>query len=140
MKCICDMKQGKNFGLLALRLAFGVVFIYHGWLKLNGIDATATFFESLSIPIPVFFAYFAGLLEFLGGIALILGFQTKTFAGLLAIEMIIALLIFHTKVPYDVATELPIALLGGLIALHALGAGEWRVTKKECVHEFGKKK
>ena len=132
MKCVCDNKHWQTFGLFALRLGVGLVFVVHGWAKLNGIDATSSFFDSAGIPLPEFFAYVVGLLEFLGGIAIILGVYVKTFAMLLAVEMLLALLLVHLGKPWAMA-ELAVVLFGASLFLSGSGAGEWRLTKNECL-------
>lgn len=49
-------------GLLILRLALGVLFLYHGWPKLNpnspmkGPVGVAGFLKQMGFPLPVFFA------------------------------------------------------------------------------------
>ena len=43
----------RNLGLLVARGIPGVVFLYHGWQKLDGgVDGVGEFFESLSVPMP----------------------------------------------------------------------------------------
>ena len=137
MKCWCLHPQAKNFGLLMLRLAVGAVFMYHGWLKLADMGATVGFFESQGIPLAVVAAWVVALVEFIGGIAMVLGVHVKTFSLLLAINMIVALLVVHIRMPY-VAAELPLVLLGAVLALYGMGAGEWRLMQKECVCEMKK--
>ncbi len=127
----CRKYVGKDFGLLALRLAVGIVMVYHGYLKLGNTAGTMGFFGNLGIPLPTFFAYFVGLVELLGGAMIILGLLTCYAAGLLAINMVVALLVAHTKMPYA-AAELPIVLLGGLLALTTIGGGKWSVLKSGC--------
>lgn len=139
MNCFCNHPQAKNFGLLALRLAVGAVFIYHGWVKLQDMPAVIEMFSSMNIPAAAFFAWVAALLEFVGGIAMVVGVHVRSFAALLALQMLIALFLVHTKLPYASA-ELPIMLLGATLALHGTGAGDWRLMKKECVCEMKKKK
>ena len=138
MNCWCNYPQTRNFGLLMLRLAVGAVFIYHGWLKLADMGAAAGFFASQGIPLALLAAWVVALVEFVGGIAMVLGVHVKTFAGLLAINMLVALLVVHTRMPYA-AAELPIMLLGASLALYGIGAGEWRLMQKECVCEMKKK-
>ncbi len=120
-----------QWGLLALRLAAGIVFVYHGWLKLGNMETTVMFFNSLGLPVAGFFAWLVALVEFVGGIALILGVFTSMVAVILAINMIVALLLAHTKMPYQSA-ELPIMLLASMLALKALGAGKWALMQKDA--------
>jgi putative oxidoreductase len=113
----------KHWGLLVLRLAVGAVFIYHGWMKLSGMEATASMMTGIGLPMPMFWAWLVAIVEFGGGIAIILGLFNRIVTALLAINMVVALLTVHTKMPYGGATELPIVLLAALLALHTTGPG-----------------
>ncbi len=69
------------YAALMLRVALGVMFVAHGlYLKvfIFGIPGTVGFFESLGLPAA--FAYLTLAAETLGGLALILGFQTRLVA------------------------------------------------------------
>ena len=83
---------------------------------------------------PMVFAWLVGLVEFVGGIAVLLGMFFSIVAPLLALTMVAALLLVHTKMPYT-AAELPIVLLGSVLALYATGAGKcalFRGKKDTC--------
>lgn len=63
---------------LLLRVSLGVMFIAHGFVLKYltfTLAGTAQFFESLGLP--AFLAYLTFAAEFLGGIALVVGFQTR---------------------------------------------------------------
>jgi putative oxidoreductase len=111
--------------LLALRLALGVIFFYHGYEKLtrHSTDALAAF-TGLGLPSYVF--YIVGTLELFGAILLGMGLLTRFTALLLAIEMGIALV--RLDLPrggiYAVHNyELPLAVCAGAFALVTTGAG-----------------
>lgn len=126
------MKHSQDLGLLILRLTLGAVFMAHGYMKLHGIDATTGFMTMLGVPLPGFFAWVVGLVEFFGGLALVLGVYAKTAAMLLVVNMIVALLIVHLGKPWAGA-ELALLALGGSAAISVLGAGKWRLWQNaEC--------
>jgi putative oxidoreductase len=81
-----------DLGLLALRIALGVVFIYHGGTKLfvRGIDGTAAGFEKLGIPLPELNAVLATAAELGGGIAVLIGLATRWASIPLAFTMMVA--------------------------------------------------
>lgn len=114
---------------LALRLAAGVVLAYHGWLKLQDVGGFAGFVESLGIPAPDVVAYVVTYLEFLGGIALIVGLATRYVAALFAVEMVFTNLLVKLDVglvaDQGVGAELDISILAMAVALVLLGAGRW---------------
>ena len=111
--------------LLALRLALGIIFFYHGYEKLtkHSNDALAAF-AGMGLPSYVF--YIVGTLELFGAILLVLGLVTRITALLLAIEMGIALV--RLDVPrggiYAVHNyELALTLCVAAFLLATTGAG-----------------
>ncbi len=137
-------KTANDIVLLILRLILGVIFIAHGYPKLFvfGIPGFANFLSGLGVPLPGFFAVVVSLVEFVGGIALILGIFSRWAALLLAVNMITAILLVKVKVgliaPMDkpgVGAELDLALLAGTLVVLVFGPGsisvELGLLKKE---------
>ena len=116
--------------LLLARVAIGGIFVYHGWGKLTNLEMVAGFFGKWGFPVPSVMAGLVGLVEFVGGLALILGIYARMAAKLLGVVMIVALLAVHLRFGDNV--ELPLALLGALLALSVSGAGAWRAVKNQC--------
>ena len=79
----------RDAGLLITRVLLGAVLIVHGGQKLfvNGVDGTGAFFASVGVPAAQFAAAFAGTVELVGGILLILGLLTQVVAVLVAVVM-----------------------------------------------------
>lgn len=80
-----------SLGLLALRLAAGAAFIFHGWPKIQ--DPTGWMGPDPGVP--SFLVAAAAVAEFGGGIAWILGALTPLFALLLAGTMGYAAFMYH---------------------------------------------
>ena len=76
--------------LLAVRLYWGFQFAQTGWGKLHNLAKITGFFGSLSIPAPRLAAPAVSLLEFVGGILLMLGLFSRPIAFLLACNMFVA--------------------------------------------------
>ena len=76
--------------LLAVRLYWGFQFAQTGWGKLHNLAKITGFFGSLSIPAPLLAAPAVSLLEFVGGILLMLGLFSRPIAFLLACNMFVA--------------------------------------------------
>ncbi len=76
--------------LLLVRLYWGWQFAQTGWGKLHNLAHVRDFFESLGIPAPGVMAPSIAMLEFLGGILLILGLATRLIGLLLAANMLTA--------------------------------------------------
>lgn len=89
-----------SVAILILRVFVGALFIVHGAPKLYGPGRKQMrdSMKQLGIPGPLF--DLVGLLEFLGGIALIIGFLTRIAASLLALEMLGTTILYLTKLYY----------------------------------------
>ncbi len=111
-------------GLLALRLALGLIFFSHGYPKLahQGGGMQGFFIQH---GLPGYFVYIAGVLEVFGGLLLVLGLFTRGAALLLAIEMGVAIWKVHSSGGYLAVHnyEFPLAMLTGCFALATVGAG-----------------
>jgi putative oxidoreductase len=96
---------------LILRLIVGIIFLTHGFPKLQNLDKTKDFIMNLRWFKPVtIWAILLGTTEFFGGLFLLVGFMTKIAAGLLLIVMCIAL-IYHVFVWQDSFKNYELSLL-----------------------------
>ncbi len=128
----CNPKM-ESWGLLALRVAVGIVFIYQGYGKLfDHPEMTIGMFTGLGFPLPMFWAYFVGAAEVVGGLMVLLGVFARIAGSWLAIIMIVAMLTAHRSGPFT-GFFMPIVLLGSCLALMGVGAGEYRLVRAECV-------
>lgn len=75
-----SLEKLKPISLLLLRVALGVIFIFHGLPKLTHTQQWVQDFGHMGFP--GYFAYIAGIFEVFGGAMLILGLFTRI-AGLL---------------------------------------------------------
>jgi putative oxidoreductase len=125
-----------DWGLLILRVAIGIVFIAHGWPKLNpngpmkGPAGFAAGLKQMGIPLPMFFAWVVALLETVGAVLLIFGLGTRILAVGFIINMLVA--IFRALLPMGAKFtsmtggprwELEFLLAAGALALVFTGAG-----------------
>ena len=76
--------------LLAVRLYWGFQFAQTGWGKLHHLARITAFFASLNVPFPGLTTPFIAMLEFAGGILLMLGLFSRPIAFLLAGNMFVA--------------------------------------------------
>lgn len=114
----------KNVGLLLLRVAVGVIFMYQGYGKLTNIDGTTAFFGSLGIPMASVMAYVVGIVEMVGGAMVLLGVFTMYSSIALAVVLLVALFTAHINGPFK-GSFLAISLLGSVLALAGVGGGKW---------------
>jgi putative oxidoreductase len=113
-------------GLLALRIALGIIFIAHGYPKLAHLRGGAqmqSFFVEHGLP--GYFVYIAGVIETFGGALLLLGLFTRAAALLLAMEMCVAIGKVHSGHGYLAVHdyEFPLTLAAACFALATVGAG-----------------
>lgn len=130
---ICDESRtitATDWGLLALRLALGVIFIAHGgqkvfgWFGGHGLANTVAGMGQMGIPAPL--AYLAAFTEFFGGVAVVIGLLTRLASLGLAVVMIVAIAQVHLKNGFFLENkgfEYNIALLGMAVALVLTGPG-----------------
>lgn len=115
-----------SWGMVPLRVVVGVVFVVHGAQKLFVFAGTAGFMGSIGIPASMLAAVIVTLVEFLGGIALVLGLFTRWAALLLAIDMLVAIFVVHVSKGFFTSAggaEFPMTLLGANLTLVLAGAG-----------------
>jgi uncharacterized membrane protein YphA (DoxX/SURF4 family) len=86
----------QEIGTFLLRVMLGISFFLHGLSKFKGgLENTSGWFQSIGIP--GFMAYVVGVIELVGGIALIIGLGTRIISALLV--FIMAGAIVYVKFP-----------------------------------------
>ncbi len=118
----------RSLGLLLIRVGAGLIFLTHGWVKIQHMDQAIYFLGQMGLTVPV--VYFIAWLEVVGGLALILGAATRFFGLLLGIEMLVAAVLIG--IGQGVTVELLLALISFGIAL--AGSGDYSIYKMECKH------
>ena len=110
---------------LLARMSLVYIFIVAGWCKLSAYTDTVAYMQSMGVPgalLPLTI-----LVELGGGLALLLGFQTRLAALGLAIFSIMTGLIFHSGAEDSISLMKNLAMSGGLFALMLHGAGRLSV-------------
>ena len=117
-----------SLGLAALRVAVATIFIRHGAQKLFvfGFAGVTGAFTHMGAPLPGVTGPFIALLEFFGGIALVIGLLTRLIALGFVCDMLGAILLVQLKSGFS-HYELEFLLLGSSLALVLTGAGEFSV-------------
>lgn len=123
----------KDWGLSLLRITLGSVFLAHGAQKLFsfGIPGLTQFMTQIGVPFPTLSAVAVTAAEFLGGIALVIGFGTRLAAIPIAFSMLVAFFTVHLKNGFFLPNGVEYVLVLGLanIALSLTGGGALSVDR-----------
>jgi putative oxidoreductase len=128
-----NMQKLTLYGPLPLRILAGILFIAHGIPKLTDPGMTQGFFGNIGLPpelaIPI------GLLEVIGGFALLVGVVTRIASILFIIEMIGATIVAKLSEGFVGGFELELLLVFVAISLLLTGPGkisvEYNILKRE---------
>lgn len=121
----------KNIAELAGRSFLSVLFLLSGLGKIGAYAATGAYMSSVGVPdvlLPVVIAT-----EVLGALAIILGWQTRIIAFLLAGYTLLAALIFHTNFADQIEMIMflkNVSIAGGFLLLVANGAGRLSLDRR----------
>jgi putative oxidoreductase len=113
------------------RLMIAAIFVVSGFGKITGFDGTIGYIASKGLPLPQLAAIAAIIVEFGGGILLIVGWKTRWVAAAMCIFTVVAALIFHNfwAVPVEQAQGQMIhfmkniCMAGGLLYVVVFGSG-----------------
>lgn len=132
-----------NVLLLLARILLSVMFIMAGFGKFTDPAGTAGMITQAGLPAATALTYLAGLFELVAGLAVLIGFQTKIAAILLALFCVFTGLVFHSgaiNVPdfppaanglltmfNGLMMMKNLTIAGGFLGLAVAGAGAWSV-------------
>jgi putative oxidoreductase len=126
--------------LLLARILLAAMFISSGYSALSDIAGTTSYFAGLGLGPASLLAWAVGIFEIVTGALVVVGFQTRPTAILLAVFSLVASFLGHygqggddpmAAFMHSQALMKDIAVAGGMIALAVCGAGrlsidEWR--------------
>ena len=123
---------------LAGRFLLALMFVLAGFSKIGGFEGIAGYIGSKGLPLPQLLAAGTIVLEIVAGLALMAGFKARWAAGALAAFTVLATVLFHAfwaapaeqqRVEYLLFIK-NVAVVGGLLMVAALGAGNWSLDAR----------
>ena len=125
--------SNSSLAVLVGRVLLSILFIIAGYGKLTAISATAGWFGSIGLPMPTVTTVVVGLVELLGGLAVLIGFQTRIAAIVLALFTLGATAVAHldfSQAGNALMLQKNLAITGGFLLLTILGAGAYSIDAK----------
>ncbi len=110
------MSNTNNTVILVARILLSFMFIYTGFGKLTDPSATAGMIAGAGLPASTALTYLAGAFALVTRLAVLLGFQTKVAAVLLALFCVFTGFVFH--LPTVNVPDFPAAATGWINALN----------------------
>ena len=125
-----------GYAPVPIRIWLGIILLVHGAQKvfILGPGKVAGYFGSLGLEPAYFLALLVILVEFGGGICLLLGLLTRVVSLLFAVEMAVAIWKVHADKGFSVSQnplgyEFPMLLIAGCLALVLAGPGRFAVDR-----------
>ncbi|MGC4396220.1 DoxX family protein [Hydrogenophaga sp. T2] len=120
------------------RILLAILFVPAGFSKIGGFAGTVGYATAMGLPLPTVGVAAALVIELFGGLALLIGYRTRVAAIALAVFTLVASFFFHAywAVPAEqqMVQQLMffknIAIVGGLLAFAAFGAGGFSLDAK----------
>lgn len=111
--------------LLVLRIILGIIMIAHGAQKLFvfGIGGVTQSFTQMGVPMAAITAPLIAIIEFFGGIAIIIGLLTRLAGLAFALDMLGAIATVHMKNGFFAPNGIEFVLAIGTMALALAIAG-----------------
>ena len=115
------------------RWLIALIFLLSGVGKILEPAGTIGYIQSAGLPLPQIAYLITILVELIGGLFLLIGFETRVAALVLALFSIAAALNFHTNFADQnqlIHFMKNLAIAGGLLQVFAFGAGEFSVDAR----------
>ena len=125
----------QSLGLTIVRVITGIIFMAHGGQKLFsfGIAGVTAGFTQMGVPLPGITAPLVAILEFFGGLALVIGLLTRLAALGLAINMLGAIFLVHLAAGFFLPQGYEFALLLFMTSLALVIGGPGRYAIDDMI-------
>ena len=130
-----SLRSSSDLFALAGRVLLAAIFIFFGAGKTADPAGTIGYIGSVGLPFPLLAFAGAVALEVGGGLALLLGYRTRSVAAALALFSVLTALIFHSNLADQnqlIHFFKNIAMAGGLMQLAAFGGGRFSLDARRA--------
>jgi putative oxidoreductase len=132
--------SSSSFTPLAGRILLSVLFLISGFFKIGGYSQMVAYSAARGVPLAGVAIACAAVLELAGGLAILVGFQTKVAAWLLFLYLIPVTFFFHNFWAMQGAEQQQnmvdllknVAIMGGLVILATYGAGPYSIDQSRA--------
>jgi putative oxidoreductase len=130
--------RGEALWLLFGRLALAALYVPSGFHKLMDPSRMAGMLEGKGFPAPMAWAILAGVVEFMGGLAIAAGYLTRLAAFVMIVFTIIAMILAHIYWNLEGAARYAqliqfykdLAIIGGFFFVFVRGAGPLSIDRR----------
>ena len=115
------------------RLLIGLPFIFTGAGKATAYGATTAYIVAAGLPFPPLAYAIAVAVELGGGVLLVIGYQTRVVAGVMAVFVLATAFSFHTHFADQnqmINFIKNLMITGGLLQIVAFGAGAFSLDSR----------
>lgn len=116
---------------LAGRVLLALMFVLAGWSKITGYSGTQAYMASAGVP--GFLLPLVIIVELIGGLMIVVGYQTRLTAIALFGFTILATVLFHSNWAQPMQQMIfmkNLSVAGGFLVLFAAGAGRYSIDKE----------
>ena len=118
------------------RLLLATLFLLSGVSKLTSAAATTAYIASAGLPLPGAAYVLTVIVEIGGGLLLLVGYQARLAAAVLAVFTLAAAMFFHNNFADQnqmIHFLKNVAITGGLLQVAAWGAGRWSLDARRSM-------
>jgi putative oxidoreductase len=132
-----NMNHGSAILALLGRVLLASIFVYSGFGKITGFQDTVGYIAGAGLPMAQVLAVGSIIVEFIGGLALLIGFRARWAALAFVVFLIVITPIFHNFWSAPEAEAMSqqinfiknIAIIGGMLMVVAFGPGRYSVDR-----------
>jgi putative oxidoreductase len=112
------------------RVLLSIIFVLSGGQKLAGFSGTVAYMGAEGLPLPIIATILAIVVECVGGVLVIIGYQTRLIGMVMAVWCVATALVAHRDFSNQdqmIHFLKNVAMAGGFLQLVAFGAGRWGI-------------